>query len=131
MVAVDTNVLVRFIVDDDPAQCKRAKALIQRCIRDSNRIFISDVVVCETVWVLERAYRLSKDEVARVLGELLSSIETAFEEPENFQKALELYESKKGDFADYLILSKASEAGCSALYTFDEKLLEEDLAKRP
>jgi len=125
MIAVDTNVLVRFIVDDDPQQCRKARHFFQRCVKESLRIYIPDIVICETVWVLSRAYHLSRNEIAHVLEGLFSSADVEYDSPVCLSKALASYLKKSGDFADYLILEKARELGCEKLCTFDKIFLQE------
>ncbi|HLF92254.1 MAG TPA: PIN domain-containing protein, partial [Planctomycetota bacterium] len=71
MTALDTNVLVRFLVEDDPKQSARAAALVKRAVRDQDPLFLSQIVVCETVWVLETAYEFDRGRIAQVLVELL------------------------------------------------------------
>ena len=124
MIALDTNVLVRFLVDDDPAQCRRARVLVKRAA-DRKGVYISDIVLCETVWVLSRAYRLQRKDICRVLRQLLMAREVTLASPDAAAGALDAYEKKKGDFADYLILEHAQAAGCRTVVTFDRALLEE------
>src|SRR5471030_297352 len=70
VIALDTNVLVRYIVEDDAKQTALAAALIDRAIAEDDVLFVSDVVVCETVWVLGYSYHVGREEIARVLGNL-------------------------------------------------------------
>ncbi len=60
MIGLDTNVLVRFLVEDDAEQAVRAKGVVRRAIERDEKLFVSDVVVCELAWVLERAYGLGR-----------------------------------------------------------------------
>ena len=124
MIALDTNVLVRFLVDDDPAQCRRARALVKRATNRGG-VFISDIVLCETVWVLSRAYRLPRKDICGVLRQLLMAREVALPSPDAAARAFDAYEQRKGDFADYLIREHAEAAGCRTVATFDKTLLEE------
>lgn len=125
MIAVDTNVLVRFLVEDDARQTERARTLFRRTIESESRAFVSDVVLCELVWVLERSYRFRREEITRVLGRLLRASHLAFSSPEIPIQALESFEAGSGDFADYLIREHASSHGCQAVATFDGDLLKE------
>ena len=70
MIALDTNVLVRYLVEDDAKQTALATALIDRAITAGDALFISHIVVCETVWVLSVSYRVARQEIALVLREL-------------------------------------------------------------
>jgi predicted nucleic-acid-binding protein len=125
LIALDTNVLVRFLVEDDPAQSRRAKALLQKAIDASETCFVSDVVVCETVWVLGTSYKVSRKEIGNILGQLLRAQHLAFPSAERLGRALGAYESGRGDFADYLIREWAGDAGCTTVATFDGDLLKE------
>ncbi|MGH8403114.1 MAG: PIN domain-containing protein [Gammaproteobacteria bacterium] len=121
MIALDTNVLVRYIVQDDTAQAKKAAALIEsRCTSESPG-FVDVVVLCELVWVLETAYGYGRDIVARVVRQLLGTAELAVASADQAWTALRAYESSSGDFADYLIAIRNRDAGCTATFTFDKK----------
>jgi predicted nucleic-acid-binding protein len=125
VIALDTNILVRFLVEDDPAQSRRAKALLQKAIDGAETCFVSDVVVCEIVWVLGTSYKVGRKEIGHNLGQLLRAQHLAFLSAERLGRALGAYESGRGDFADYLIREWAEEAGCEAVATFDGTLLRE------
>ena len=71
MIAIDTNVLVRFLVRDDEAQFARASALFERAQRADDAVFLAELVVCELVWVLQRAYRVAKPAIVGTLNELV------------------------------------------------------------
>jgi len=125
MIALDTNVLVRFLVEDDAAQTAKATALIERTVSDGATLFISDVVLCETVWVLTARYGFSRAEVAAVLRRLLDAEHLSFATPAQHSRALAAFSAGKGDFADYVIREHGLAAGCSAVATFDQALLKE------
>jgi predicted nucleic-acid-binding protein len=125
VIALDTNVLVRFLVEDDPAQCRRAKTLLQKAMDAGEPCFVSDVVLCEIVWVLETSYKVARVEVASILDQLLRARHLAFPSSERLARALSTYESGRGDFADYLIREWAREGGCETVMTFDRDLLRE------
>jgi predicted nucleic-acid-binding protein len=122
MIAVDTNVLVRFLVRDDEAQFERAVALFERAQRADEPVFIPDIVLCETVWVLQRAYRIPKPDVLRTLTELLRARHLRFEESGRVERALAAFAGGRGDFADYLIREQARDAGCDGVATFDKAI---------
>ena len=107
MIALDTNVLVRYLVEDDARQTAQAAALIERAIADDESLYVSDVVVCETVWVLSVAYKVGRKEIVAVLRNLFRARHLAFETVEQLIRALDAYEAGKGDFADYLIREHA------------------------
>jgi len=125
MIALDTNVLVRFLVEDDVAQAERAKALLQRAIDAKEPCYVSDVVLCELVWVLERRYKLRRKEICRGLSRLVYAQHLVFSSVEGLSRALEAYEKMRGDFADYIIREHARAKGCEAVATFEKALLKE------
>jgi len=125
MIALDTNVLVRFLVEDDKAQAAKATALIERAISDGVTLFISDVVLCETVWVLISRYGFSRAEVAAVLQRLLDADHLSFPAPSQHARALAAFSAGKGDVADYVIREHGLAVGCTAVATFDHALLKE------
>jgi predicted nucleic-acid-binding protein len=119
MIALDSNVLVRLLVADDPAQTGRAKAVVDRLDAEDQRAYVSDIVLCELVWVLSRSYRLKRAELAAALRRLVCSKQLQFDSADQVLRALAAYESGKGDFADYLIREHAKAAGCDTVATFD------------
>ena len=125
MIALDTNVLIRYPVEDDAKQGAAAAALIDRVIADDDTLFVSDVVVCETVWVMSVSYRVGRAEIARVLRNLFRARHLAFTATDQLRRALDAYEAGKGDFADYLIREHARAADCEQVATFDKVLLKE------
>jgi len=129
--ALDTNVLVRFLVQDDRDQSARARALVKRAASGRERLFASDVVLCELCWVLDRAYGLGRREIAATLRALLSAPQLAFRDAELLARAQLAYEKGAGGFADYVIREGALGAGCEAVATFDRALLREPRFVRP
>ena len=125
MIALDTNVLVRFVVEDDLEQSRRAKDFLRKNIRKRVRFYISDLVLCETVWVLSRAYGFTRPEICNALRQLVSARELVFASPERTHGAIDSCEQGRGDFSDYMILEEALSAGCTAVATFDKGLLRE------
>ena len=131
MIALDTNVLVRVLVDDEPAQARKARAILDRCLADDEACFVSDVVLAETVWVLEGPYRFSRKEIAATLHRLIVARPLVFESRERLLGALDGFDAGRGDFSDYVVLRRAIDAGASALYSFDRKLLRETGVRQP
>jgi len=119
VIAVDTNVLVRILVDDpgQPAQTAAARELASR----SKQVFVPLVVQVEMVWVLESGYRLPKDDVARVLEHLESNEAFVLENEALCREALALYRSTTADFSDCVILV-ACRARELTIHTFDKRL---------
>lgn len=125
MIALDTNVLVRYLVEDDAHQSALATTLIHRAIAEDESLFVSDVVVCETVWVLNISYRVARSEIAVLLRDLFRARHLAFRATDELQRALNAYVAGKGDFADYLIREHSRAAECESVATFDKVLLKE------
>ena len=125
MIALDTNVLVRFLVEDDANQTRQAKRLLQREITGDAQCFVPDIVLCELVWVLQTSYKVSRARIGQVLGDLARARHLLFESSDRVSRALKAYSAGKGDFADYLIRERSLTQGCEAVATFDGKLLSE------
>ena len=125
MIALDTNVLVRFLVEDDARQTALAAALIERAIMADESLFVSDIVICETVWVLAVSYRFTRAEIAAVLRDVLRARHLSFAAADQLTMALAAYTSGRGDFADYLNRENARAAGSREVATFDKVLLRE------
>jgi predicted nucleic-acid-binding protein len=122
MIALDTNVLVRYLVEDDPKQAAAAAGLISRTIDRGEQLFIPQIVLCELVWVLSYAYELGRDEIATALRQIRRGAQIVIEAPDQVRDAIEAYARGKGDFADYLIVERAIAAGCTKVFTFDRAL---------
>ncbi len=120
MIALDTNVLVRFLVQDEPLQAQLATKLIDQLTEDAQG-FVSREVLIELVWVLERAYRLGRAEIAVALDGLLSATELDIEGSDELAPALELYRNDGFGFADLMIAAAARRSGASELLTFDRQ----------
>jgi predicted nucleic-acid-binding protein len=125
MIGLDTNVLVRYLVEDDAAQNARAAKRIATATRAGEPLFVSCIVVCELAWVLSVAYKTPKRELIAVLRRLLRASQLAFERGDQVERALDAYEAGRGDLADYIIRETALVHGCDAVLTFDKALLKE------
>lgn len=120
MPALDTNVLVRYLVEDDVAQAAAAKRLISRCVREGQTLWVPITVVLELEWVLRARYGFAKDEVLRALASLLSAAELGFESEQGLEVALQLFRTGPADFADCLHAALATQAGELPMWTFDK-----------
>ena len=120
MIGLDTNVLVRYFVQDDPVQAKHATALIES-LTASNPGYVTQVALVEVVWVLGRAYDADRATITQVLETLLRTKELVVEVAETVWKALRLYAGSSADFADCLIERACHEAQCEYTATFDRK----------
>jgi predicted nucleic-acid-binding protein len=131
MIALDTNILVRFLVEDDATQSARAAALVQRAVERDEEMFVSHIVLCEVVWVLQASYRVQREEIVAVLRRLMTARHLRLDSPDILDRALSAFETGRGDFADYVIREQAMEAGCTSVATFDRALLKESGFARP
>jgi len=122
MIGIDTNVLVRYLAQDDPAQVRRVDAFVSEALNDDIRIHIDDIVLCETAWVLRAAYRLGKNTIAAALDKVLSTTLFSFDDRELLRAALHDYREGAADFADYVIGRRNIRSGCEHTVTFDRSL---------
>ena len=120
MIGLDTNVLVRYITQDDEPQATQASALIEALTADEPG-FVSLVCVIELYWVLSSCYRLKRAQCAQALELLLLTKELRVECAEQVTKALRTHNSGTSDFADCLIAAACSAADCTRIMTFDVK----------
>jgi len=118
MIGLDTNVLVRYVAQDDPKQSLKATRLIESLTADAPG-YVSLISVVELVWVLTDCYALTKDEICEVLETLLRTKEIIVAHADIAWQALRVFKEGKADFADCLIERSANEAGCSFTATFD------------
>ncbi len=124
MIAVDTNVLVRVLVGDDPAQTKRAERAFVEHTKGGG-VFVSLVVLAEVAWVLRAAYEWDRATIHERLARLVRTRGVLFEDLELVEAALAGYRAGKADLADYLIVGKAHSVGAELL-TFDKRLAREE-----
>jgi len=144
MIAIDTNILLRYLLQDDEAQASKATKLI---LGDQD-VLVTDVVLIETVWTLKgKRYNLSKDQIVNVLHALFAEPNLTFEDGQAVWGALKDFmnakpiksggKTKQADFPDALIVNKAKRYGqlnkkeVSMIYTFDKAALEIDGTKQP
>lgn len=120
MIALDTNVLVRYIVQDDPQQSAMATALID-ALTPAEPALVPLVVVVELVWVLESCYGNGKEAVITVLETLLHTRELQVEQADVIWKAFRLFSTQSADFADCLVAAGVQASGCQHAVTFDRK----------
>ncbi len=121
MTGLDTNVLVRYIAQDDKVQSARAAALIEKECSAAMPGYVGLVVLAEVVWVSESRYGATRQEVADIVRRVLSIRQLVVQEAEIVWKALRMFEGGKADFADCLIERTAVGAGCTRTMTFDKR----------
>jgi predicted nucleic-acid-binding protein len=118
MIGLDTNVLVRYIMQDDPRQSARATTLIESLDVDRPG-FVGVVSIVELYWVLTSCYDLTNEQVRQALNLLLRTRQIVVDRADQVLRALRIFETGKADFADCLIERVAASAGCEKTMTFD------------
>ena len=131
MIAFDTNLLLRLLLNDNPGQARQAQELLQHTAAASERVLLTDIVLCELEWVLETVYGFRKAEIVRTLRRLLAADEFATMDRAAVAAAIAQYAGGKADFSDYLIGETASAAGSVTTYTFDRELARSSGFSRP
>jgi len=121
MIGLDTNILVRYLVQDDPVQSARATEILERRLTEKNPGFVSVVAMVETVWVLDRAYLLTAREIATAIKRLLQVDVLAIENEQEVLTAMVALKQERGSFADALIAELGARVGCTRTLTFDRK----------
>ncbi len=122
MKAVDTNVLVRYLVKDDAGQYRAAAAFFDAASKSGMTVRIDAIVLCELIWVLRSSYEYSRDELAELIERLLTTEELEIEDSDSAWLALEDYRATRADFADCLIGRRNLRAGCDTTVSFDGRL---------
>ena len=123
MIGLDTNVLIRYLTLDDPVQSAKATELIERRLTAKNPGFVSIVAMVETVWVLDRAYSLTAQEISAAVERLLQVEVLAIENEQKVFTAMVALKQGRGSFSDALIAEFGVRAGCARTLTFDRKAL--------
>jgi predicted nucleic-acid-binding protein len=122
LIGVDTNVLLRSLIHDDPAQGRRVALLAERIAEAGDNLFVDDVVLCETVWTLRTGFKLSHERIAEVVEDLIETALFIFEDRNLLREALRAYRTGPADFPDYVIGLRNARAGCDHTVTFDRAL---------
>ena len=123
MIGLDTNILVRYFAQDDPVQSRKATVLIEQSLTGQTPGFVSVVVLVETLWVLQRVYRLRNEAIAIVVERILEADALFVEHEAEVATALTALWEGQGSFADALIGATNARSGCSRSLTFDRKAL--------
>lgn len=121
MIGLDTNVLIRYLAQDDPIQSPIATELIERRLSEEEPGFVCVVVIAEIVWVLERAYRLPSQEIAAAVEALLQTNVLIVENEQEVFAAMVALKEGRDSFADALIGALGTTAGCSRTVSFDQR----------
>lgn len=120
MTGIDTNILVRYIVQDDPVQSKAATIFVEKKCSKENFGFINHIVLCELVWVLQKCYDASKKEIIRVMEQLLQTAQFKVQNQQIVWLSLSDFKSGSADFSDYLVGRINLSKECTETITFDK-----------
>ena len=129
MIGLDTNVVVRYVTQDDPKQSKKANDLIDGTLSESNLGYITHITLVEITWVLESCYDQKKPELIKVLSGLLTTKQLYIERADLAHIALKNYETGKADYSDALISASSKDAGCKHIMTFDKNAVTIGMTK--
>ena len=121
MNGLDTNVLVRYLVQDDPVQAEQATQLLERAAACGDKLFLSCIVLCELVWVLEDCYDATRQELVEILEKTLQTRQIEIEHKACARAALADFRAhRKADFSDCLVGRVNQALGCRSTYSFDK-----------
>lgn len=126
MRGVDTNVLLRYLAQDDPEHSRIASNLIEGAENDDERLYVTTIVLCELIWSLRSTYRVQRAGIVSILEELLSAAVFEIQERDLVRRAVEDFRQGPADFSDYLIGWQNRKAGCVDTVTFDRGLRAAD-----
>ena len=121
MLGIDTNVLVRFLVQDDEGQFEKARKLFKREVAAGRKVFINQLVLMETEWILRSRYTVPKIQIIEAISGLLEAVDVQIEDEPVIEEALFNWKETTADFADCLIGAKNRRMGCRVTATFDNK----------
>jgi predicted nucleic-acid-binding protein len=123
MIGLDSNVVVRYLAQDDAVQSAKATQLFEHGLTEEEPGFVSVVTMAETAWVLERIYGLTAGELAAAIERVLEVNVLIVESEQRVFTAMTAVKEGRGSFADALIGALGAKMGCSHTVTFDQKAL--------
>jgi predicted nucleic-acid-binding protein len=123
MIGLDTNILVRYLTQDDPIQAAQATRLIEYRLTEGEPGFVSIVAMAETVWVLDRHYRFGSGQIAQAVERMLQTDTLIVENEHEVFEAMVALREGRGEFGDALIGFLSAKAGCSRVVTFDRNAM--------
>ncbi len=121
MISLDTNVLVRLLTNDEPKQVRQARKALDLALAEGKTIWVSVVVLCELVWVLQGLYKYDKKQIITALDALLKFSGIEVQSPHLVKKSVDVLAGNAADFADILIGLLSVDAGAAYVLTFDKK----------
>jgi len=123
VIGLDTNILVRYLTQDNPIQSARAREIVERRLTEEKPGFVSIVAMVETVWVLQRAYGLRPHEIVGAVERMLQTDVLVVENEQEVFTAMIALKEGQGSFADAVIAALGARVGCSSTLTFDRRAL--------
>jgi len=121
MKAIDTNILIRFLVGDDELQAKKVYSIFKKAESEKKELFVPLLVVLEMIWVLESVYDISRTELLDAISDLLLMPIFKFDQQSALQQLVHSAQGNKYDLSDLLIAHSAKVNGCKVVITFDQK----------
>lgn len=121
MIALDTNALIRLLIEDDETQARKVKKLIESIEKQGRQIIVLTEVLIETVWVLESVYGCTREDISRFLETMMHTSIFTFSEPRVIMNVIHHFK-KAGDFADLIIVMQALNHQAKKIFSFDKKL---------
>jgi uncharacterized protein len=118
---IDTNLLVRYLTEDDPSKANDVKRLLLKAAQGEIRLLIPSVVIAELVWVLQSFYKLERSEIVPLLNAILHTLGVEVSDKAVVSVAITIYRDEAIDFIDAWIVAFAKAAEVRAIYTFDRK----------
>lgn len=131
MIGVDTNILIRYITQDDAEQSSVVNSLMEFYAGHEQSIFISSIVICEVVWVLKHAYKYSKPQILQVLNTILATPEFCYEDFVALRLSITDYKNSSADLSDILIGYIGKKYGCDHTISFDKEALNLPIFQLP
>lgn len=123
MIGIDTNILLRLFIEDNPQQCERARRLVRSATQKSP-VYVNAVVLSELAWTTARKMKISKPRIVEILGEILSVDDLEIAHLDAARAALKAYATGKADYPDYYLAMINKERGCNSTATFDVDALD-------
>lgn len=120
MIGLDTNVVIRYLVQDDKKQSAAASRFIEKSLTAESPGYINHITLCEIAWVLQRCYGVTKPRLKEIVEELLTTKQFVVENVEVIWKALRAFDANIADFSDALIGQLNIRSGCKHTVTFDK-----------
>jgi len=124
VIGLDTNVVIRYLTQDDAKQAAKANKLIEEQLSLQSPGFITAITMVEIVWVLESCYKQNRDDISKVLYSLLTTKQLVIESADKVYLALRRYGNASADFSDALIAIVAEQEGCERVVTFDKQAVK-------